>query len=313
MRGADWFGWMRGPVRLQFVCGCFVWLALAASASAQGAPVRGAPRGAAGQGVPQGAATRGAPVRGATIPTPLPTVETILERMAQARAENRERFRSYIVTREYTLFGKDRDKSKAEVTAEVTFVPPNSKQFSIQQSTGSGLGERLVRRMLEGETEIVEDYGSTDISPANYDFRFAGEQLLNNHRCYVLELLPKRKNKTLIHGKVWVDVDSYLLRRLEGEPAKSSSWWLRNVRIAFTYSGVAGMWLQTASEYTTNVRIFGQYAMTSRDVGYETAGPGGAGPRTPLESSYQQQQDCPTPCVSASENVQAGAYPHGAK
>jgi len=277
---------MRETVRRrQIACGLIVSLAVVASASAQS---------------------------GSTAVT----VETILERMAQARAENRARFRSYIVTRNYTLFGKERDKSKAEVTAEVTFVPPNSKQFSIQQSTGSGLGERLVRRMLEGETEIVEDYGSTDITPDNYDFRFSGERMLNNERCYVLELVPKRKHRALIHGNVWVDVDSYLLHRLEGEPAKSSSWWLRNVRIAFTYSEVAGMWLQTASEYTTNVRIFGQYTMTSRDVGYETAGSGGAGPRTLLESNQHKKQDCSAPCVPVSlENIQAAgrAYPQGAK
>jgi hypothetical protein len=243
------------------------------------------------------------------------TVETILERMAQARAENRARFRSYVVTRNYTLFGKERDKSKAEVTAKVTFVPPNSKQFSIQQGTGSGLGERLVRRMLEGETDIVEDYGSTDISLDNYDFRFAGEKMLNNQRCYVLELLPKRKNRALLRGSVWVDVDSYLLHRLEGEPAKSPSWWLRNVRIAFTYSDVAGMWLQTASEYTTNVRIFGHYTMTSRDLGYETVDPMN-GPRTLPHSNHPKQHDCPAPCVPvALEHIQPGGgeYPRGTK
>lgn len=217
-----------------------------------------------------------------------PTVETILVRMAQARTENRARFRSYVVTRDYTLFGKERDKSKSEVTAELTFVPPNSKTYSIRQSSGSGLGEKLVHRMLKGETKIIEDYGSTDISPDNYDFRFAGEETVNQQRCYVLDLLPKRKQKTLLHGNVWVDVNTYLLHRMEGEPAKMPSWWLRNVRIVFTYGDVGGMWLQTASEVTTHVRIFGQHTMISRDVKYETAelaGAGPPGPRTLLQSN----------------------------
>jgi hypothetical protein len=253
--------------------GLFVSLAVVAPAAAQDTPALEAPA-----------------LEPARDGRPALALETILKRMAQARAENRARFQSFVVTRNYTLFGKERDESKAEVTAEVTFVPPNSKQFTIQQSTGSGLGERLVRRMLEGETEIVEDYGSTDISLDNYDFRFAGEKMLNNRRCYVLELLPKRKNRALLRGSVWVDVDSYLLHRLEGEPAKSPSWWLRNVRIAFTYSDVAGMWLQTASEYTTNVRIFGRYTMTSRDLGYETVDPIN-GPRTLPHSNDPKQHD----------------------
>jgi len=39
----------------------------------------------------------------------VPTVETIVARMAQARAENQACFRPYIVTRDYKLFGKDRE------------------------------------------------------------------------------------------------------------------------------------------------------------------------------------------------------------
>ena len=198
-----------------------------------------------------------------------PSVETILARMAESRAENRARFRPYVVTRDYTLFGKERHKSTSEVTAKLSFVPPNSKQFHILRSSGSTLGERIVRQMLEGETEIAEDYGSSDISLDNYDVRFAGEEALDGQRCFVLDIFPKRKRKNLIRGNVWVDVGSYLLRRLEGQPAKSPSWWLKNVRVAFTYSQVEGMWLQTGSEYTTNVRIFGRYAITSRDVGYD--------------------------------------------
>lgn len=227
-----------------------------------------------------------------------PNVETILVQMAQARAENQAHFRSYVVTRDYTLYGKDRNKSESEVTAEVTFVPPNSKQFTIRQSSGSGMGERLVRQMLEGETEIVE--GSTDISPANYEFRFVGEETVNNQRCYVIELLPKRKQKTLLRGNVWVDADSYLLHRLEGEPAKSPSRWLRNVPIAFFYGDVGGMWLQTASEFTTNVRIFGQHTMTSHDVRYETpelAGTGFLGPRTLLQATNYEEQQCSAQCI----------------
>jgi hypothetical protein len=58
---------------------------------------------------------------------------------------------------------------------------------------------------------------------------------------------------------------------MEGAPAQSPSWWLTDARITFFYSDVEGMWLQTASEFTTHVRIFGRHTMISRDVKYETA------------------------------------------
>jgi hypothetical protein len=201
-----------------------------------------------------------------------PTVETIITRMAQARAENRAHFRSYIVTRDYQLFGKELHKSKFEAIAHVTFVPPDSKTYAIQRASGLGVGEKIVRQMLDGEAHIAKNYGSTDISPVNYDLRLIGEEYVGAQRCYVLELLPRRRDKSLLHGKIWVDATTYLIHRMEGEPAKAPSWWLRDARIKFVYGDVGGMWLQTASESTANVRLLGQYTMISRDVEYQRHG-----------------------------------------
>lgn len=200
--------------------------------------------------------------------TTLPTVETIIARMAQARIENQSRFRSYVVTRGYTLFGQERQKSKSEVTADVTFVPPDRKQYAIQESSGSGLGEILVRKMLAGEADITKNSTSTDFSTQNYDFRFVRQEDVEGQLCYMLELLPKRKDRNLVRGNVWVDVKTYLLRRTEGQPAKSPSWWLRDVHMTFLYGEINGMWLQTSSEATATVRILGQHTMVARDMKY---------------------------------------------
>jgi outer membrane lipoprotein-sorting protein len=212
--------------------------------------------------------------------SPAPTVDTLIARMAQARDENQARFRSYIVTRDYQLFGKERDKNKSQVIADVTFVPPDSKKYAIQQSMGSGLGEKVVRRMLAREADITKDCRSTDFSLDNYDFRYVREADVEGQRCYVLELLPKRKDRNLVRGNIWVDANTYLLRRTEGEPAKSLSWWLRDVRLVFDYGEVGGMWLQTALEATADVRILGQYTVVSRDVKYQLSELVAAGPST---------------------------------
>jgi hypothetical protein len=199
----------------------------------------------------------------------LPNVEAIVLRMAQARAENRARLRPYIVTRNYMLFGKEEGEAKSEVIADVAFVPPDSKEYIIQATNGSGLGQMIVRRMLANEAEVTKDYALTDISADNYDFRFIREEEVSGQRCYVLELLPRRKDKHQLRGNIWVDANSYLLRRTEGEPAKAPSWWVRDVRVALRYGDVGGMWLQTASEATARVRILGPCTMVSRDVKYK--------------------------------------------
>ena len=200
--------------------------------------------------------------------TTVPALETIVARMALARAENRQRFRSYVVTREYKLFGKERQNIKSQVIAEVTFVPPDSKKYAFQKSSGTGLTGRIVGRMLESEAEIAKDYRSTDISPNNYDFRLVREEEWSGRHCYVLELNPRRTEKNLVRGNIWVDADTYLVHRTEAEPAKSLSWWVRDVRMVFVYGDVEGMWLQTASEATAIVRMLGQHTIVSQDVKY---------------------------------------------
>jgi hypothetical protein len=199
----------------------------------------------------------------------IPAIEDILAGMAQARTENQARFRSYIVTRDYKLFGKERLRIKSQVIADISFVPPATKTYMIQKTNGTGFGETLVRRMLIGEVEIARDYASTDFSADNYDFRFIIEENIGGQSCYVLELLPKRKDKNLLQGKIWVDAGTFLPQRIEGVPIKTPSWWLRSLRLELSYGEVGGMWLQTTLEATAAVRIFGVHTMVSRDVKYQ--------------------------------------------
>jgi len=202
--------------------------------------------------------------------TAVPAVDVILERMAQARADNQTHLRPYSVTRDYRLVGAEK-QTRSEVIADVSFVPPAFKKFVIQKSSGIGLGERIVRQMLEHEAAIVKNNSATDMTAANYDFRFLRQEEWNGQPCYVLEMLPLRSDKTLLRGQIWVDSLTYLLRRTEGAPSKAPSWWLRNARIALVYGDVQGMWLQTASESTADVRFVGRHTMLSRDVRYQVS------------------------------------------
>jgi hypothetical protein len=123
--------------------------------------------------------------------------------------------------------------------------------------------------MLEGEVALAKDSGATDITSGNYDFLLVRENELSGQRCYVLELLPKRKSKSLLRGTIWVDAGTYLPRRIEGEPAKNPSWWLSQVRLVILYGYAGPMWLQTSSEATANVRIIGRSSMVWQDVRYQ--------------------------------------------
>lgn len=207
--------------------------------------------------------------------------------MSQAAAHNQTHLRFYTVTREYELFAQKRDKARSRVIATVTFRPPDSKDYSIEGTEGSVIGERMVRRVLEREATLAKDGGASSISRDNYDFRFLREEFAGARRCFVLQLFPKRKDNNLLQGTIWVDADTYLIRRTEGEPQKSPSWWLRDVHVVFLYADVAGMWLPTSSEFTAKVRLFGLSTMLTHDLGYSYSHPAQVDPaNTRLSTAY---------------------------
>ncbi len=52
---------------------------------------------------------------------------------------------------------------------------------------------------------------------------------------YVIEAIPKREDKSLFRGRIWVDTEDYALARVEGEPAKNPSFWTRKVHFVQQY------------------------------------------------------------------------------
>jgi hypothetical protein len=198
----------------------------------------------------------------------IPTTENIVVRMREAQARNRAQLRPYRVVRDYQLLGKEQN-IKSAVTAHIDYIPPAAQNFTLQKSTGANMGEVIVRKILESEREILANRNATDVSPANYAFRFLRKDVLNRQPCYVLELRPLRKDSKLLDGIAWVAAYSYLILRMEGAPARAPSWWVRNIHVALDFRVVHGMWLQTALRSTANVRLLGEHTLVAHDVEYK--------------------------------------------
>lgn len=206
--------------------------------------------------------------------TAVPTSDDIVSQMSRAQAANRILFLPYTVTRDYKLYnGENPNPPKSHVVADIIVVPPDSKKYTIATTAGSALAERIVRKALDSEVAFAKDSRETDITRENYDFALVGENELSGQRCYVLELVPKRKSKNLLRGAIWVDAETHLPLRVEGEPAKDPSWWLSDVRIVLVYGYVGPMWVQTSSKASAKVRILGQSSMVWQDTSYQLGGP----------------------------------------
>lgn len=199
---------------------------------------------------------------GQGLPTSTPDVNTIVSRMQTAMA-GRNHDRAYSVTREYMLVPEDAAKS-SKVVAEVNNIPSGKSDYSI--TSGSGQAEKVVRKVLDHETEAANQHSGAELTPANYEFAYVGSSAVDGHNCYILQLTPRHEGKEMIRAKLWVDADSFLIRQLQGSPTKMPSWWIKDLQVTLHYKDIDGLWLQDSTTAVAQVRIVGRHVLTSHDV-----------------------------------------------
>lgn len=195
-------------------------------------------------------------------------LQTIVSRMMEAQRRNKDLSRAIVVRRDYQLMDKAYEQ-KARVIANVTYLPPDHKQYEVESSHG-GMGEKILRDVLNHETEKkdAKETARKEFSPENYSFALAGSEIMDGKRCFVLQMNPRHDDKDMLRGRVWIDAENFNIRRVEGETSRSPSWWIRDVHILMSFSEVDGMWLRTFTQAVANVRFKGRYEMVSRDLEY---------------------------------------------
>ena len=195
-----------------------------------------------------------------------PDLNQILQRLEDIQRQDPAQSRPYEVTREYKVFHGSDKRPTCEVTAQINFVPPDVKTYKIVRSSGQSRGEKMVREILDRETESAKKVSSSQISRTNYDFVFLRRENFGVVPEYVMLIAPKRKDKTLLRGQIWVDASTFRIRRIEGVPAKSPSFWLKNIHITLQFSQLGGMWVPVSFDAIATVRFFGQYTLTGLNI-----------------------------------------------
>ena len=180
--------------------------------------------------------------------------------------QNPAQSQPYEVTREYKVFRGYDTQPTSEVIAQIEFVPPDVKTYKIVQTRGNSWGAKIVRELLSSETSSTRKEHSTEISRANYDFVFLRRQNFRDVPEYVFAIFPKRKDKYLLRGQIWVDAHSFRIRQIEGVPAKSPSFWLKNLHITLQYGELGGMWVPVTFDAIATVRILGEFTLAGLSV-----------------------------------------------
>ncbi len=192
---------------------------------------------------------------------------SIVKKLEQAQSVTQPRS-GYEVIREYRFFGADNSCPSSEVTARLDYRPPDQKTYVIQKRSGNSRGEQVVKRILDHEAELAAHDSSSAavLTTQNYDFSYLGERTDFGKRYFLLGLQPKRKDKDLVSGTAWVDENSFLVRHIEGELARSPSWWIKKVHVSIDFADIAGAWQQARMEAVADVRLIGTQVVRSQTV-----------------------------------------------
>lgn len=203
-------------------------------------------------------------------PLPVQVVVENLERKNALRAAALTRFEGTRIYRvQYRGFPSDHD---AEMVVHVIFHAPSSKEFTVVSQTGSKfIGDRIFKKLLEGEQEAAneENRRRSALSTENYEFAMAGYEDSPEGGRYILDLLPKTKNKFLYRGKIWVDAKDFAVVRIEAEPAKNPSFWIKKTDVSHKYVKVDDFWLPAENHSESLIRLGGKATLSIEYRGYK--------------------------------------------
>jgi negative regulator of sigma E activity len=207
-----------------------------------------------------------------------PTAEEIVNRMAAHDLARQGSIEGYVGVRRYVLENYKYHK-RAEMLVQVQGDQDGTKHFEIISQEGwGGANKHVLRKMLESETETSrpEMRTSAKLNPQNYDFTLVGTELLGSREAYVLEVHPRRNEKYLFQGRIWVDAEDYALARAEGKPAKKPSFWTKDIRFVQIYQKRGPLWFPLSTQSVTEAHLFGTTDVRIEYRDYEPKTPNAA-------------------------------------
>lgn len=130
-------------------------------------------------------------------------------------------------------------------------------RYRIEREEGSDyIRNRVFRETLETERKMwaVGAPDAASLTPANYTFADGGFQ---PDGMAALNIKPRRKDVLLVDGAIFLRPGDGELLKIEGDLAKSPSFWTRRVRIVRHFQRFAGIRMPVSLDAVATVRWFG--------------------------------------------------------
>lgn len=153
--------------------------------------------------------------------------------------------------------------AEADMVVDATVDGPDAKHFDVISESGSHLLlDHVLKKLLKAEQDASRDRTENALTPANYTFTLVRTETDQERPTYVLTVEPKQRRKLLYRGTIWVDAQDYAVVKIEAEPAKNPSFWIRHTEIHHVYDKTGEFWLPESDRSETKVRLGGTAVLT---------------------------------------------------
>jgi len=197
----------------------------------------------------------------------------VMDKLVEKNAERADALQKYQSRRFYSLDYTGFPTSlHAEMVVDMIYDAPATKQFKIVSQSGSQwVIDRILKRLLEAELESMseENRARVALNPSNYDFSGLEHLDAPDNCSYVVAVQPKIPNKLLYRGRIWVDSKDFAVCRIEAEPSKNPSFWIKKTVIHHSYLKIGDFWLPSKNESVSAVRGGGRAVLTIQYQNYE--------------------------------------------
>jgi hypothetical protein len=197
----------------------------------------------------------------------------VMDKLVEKNAERADALQKYQNRRYYSLDYTGFPTSfHAEMVVDMIYDAPGTKQFKIVSQSGpTWIIDRILKRLLEAELESMSDENRARvaITPANYDFSDFEHQDTADNCSYVVALEPRTPSKLLFRGRIWVDNKDFAVCRIEAEPSKNPSFWIKKTDIHHSYLKIGDFWLPSENKSVSAIRGGGRAVLTIKYQDYE--------------------------------------------
>lgn len=134
----------------------------------------------------------------------------------------------------------------------------------------------VIARYLQAEVQAQDALQRVAITPANYKFRYKGQQKRNDRLVHVFQLNPLQKRVGLFKGELWLDPATHLPLRESGRLVKNPSVFLKRVEFVRDYEIEGGVAYPKRIDSVVDTRLVGRAELHISFTNYSRAAGGDA-------------------------------------